>query len=425
MVTALSRRLWAAAFVLLRVALLFSTPPQVFDDSAGYAWDGRTTIRPYGISILFSLCQNPRAITIVQTLISIACWLWMMSLILRSMHATPRASAAVVGILGLASCTWPIAMWDRAVLSESLTFGLLALAVGAVLNLHTRKFDRRSMFTALAVLVAGALIREIALATFIFPLILGATLFAPSNRLKKFGTFACLGVALTWFSFIPANQRYLQDDITMTSFRNLVIIGCRILPDDDLRQRFDPTLVSPGGRICPALELGRYPAMRKYAHEFSFGRYLFVEASRPYEFLRYSAPSLDNRSLIELRWYGLASDPAILAPASAVLWSWSASVHVILTGALFALTALLARHRGQQGVLGPLLGLSGSCLAFGAAVLARLGGSLEAGRHAAPFLVASRIGLCVCMLMVLPAVAAMVRHWPIWAGMSRARSLET
>jgi hypothetical protein len=416
----------ALAMILIRLALATRTAPLVFDDSAGYRWNGFTTIRPYGISALFSLCGQPEVIVVVQTLLSTACWLWLFASLHRMLafHQIVTKDGwiahLVVGAVMLVSLTSPIIMWDNTVLSESLTLGLMAATIAAALDLRVRRWDLRSQLVFLGVLVAGAMVREIALVTFMLPIAAASVLFHNPHRIRRIISLAAVGGFLSWVSFIPASQPYFQPGLTMTSFRNIVIIDCRVMQDPFLKRQLEnfgmPRRPAPApSKIC------HHPSdaeMTQYAERFPFGRYVLVEASRPTNFVRYIKAGIDRSTFTQLSAYGAPPDAPPLGIASWLLWSWSAEFHVAITAVIG--TALLLRWwKGRRLDNRMSLGLAFTSLAVSAlgavcSFVAVLGSSvLEAGRHSAPFLIASRISLLVAGLLAVN----------LWAQRSTKRPL--
>ncbi len=390
-------------FLLIRFAFAMRIAPRVFDDSAGYRWNGFTTIRPYGIAALFSWCGSPQVIVVVQTLLSTACWLWLFASLHRTLAKHGAIAHTVVASVAVVSLTAPIAMWDGAILSESLTLGLMAATVAAALDLHVRRWDRRSQLVFVFILVAGALVREIALVTFMLPIAAALVLTHRPHRIRRAVGLTVFGGLLSWASFIPAGQTYFQPGMTMTSFRNNVIIGCRILPDPFLKRRLEHL----GMPFRPAVTrkqscLDRSDVeMNRYALAFPFGKYVLVEASRPATLVRYVKTGIDQSAINQLRAYGPLEDVPPLNVVSTVIWDWSAELQTALS-AIVAGSLLVAswqsrrRSHTQSAALVAFTSLAISTLGVGGAFLAVVGSSsLEAGRHAAPFLIVSRLGLLV------------------------------
>jgi hypothetical protein len=412
--------LLALVMIAIRLLLASQHAPLVLDDSAGYAWNGSHTIRPYGISALFSLCGRPEVIVVVQTLVSTGCWLWLLFSLRRALSTFGHVSATVVGIVALLSLSWPVVMWDRTILSESLTLGLMAATVAAGLDLRAKAWDRRTQLVFLFLLVAGALVREITLVTFMLPI---AAMLVLSHRQRFRGLvgLAVMGGTLSSISFIPASQPYFQPNLTMTSFRNLVIINCRVLPDPYLKARLERIGMPKGSdKASQTCGTASDDAMTRFATDFPFGQYVVAEATRPATFVRYVAPGIDRSTLNQLGAYGSFREPAPLVLISLAVWHWSSAIHTVFT-ALIGICAIVFWRKGSHpaddlpianALPAVFISLALSLLGCAGAALAVLGSSrLESGRHAAPFLIASRMSLVVAAVLMASVANVRRRTW--------------
>lgn len=141
-----------AAFVLalivgalVRLWLVVGKLPSWWQDSTDYAATARAGLlssdlwlgsRPPIMPLLLGLSggEPGRTFVLVQVALAAACWAWLAAELAASMASTRWGSIAAVAIVGF-SLTEPIAMWDRQVLTESLTLAFLAAACAGVLRL--------------------------------------------------------------------------------------------------------------------------------------------------------------------------------------------------------------------------------------------------------------------------------------------------
>ena len=128
----------------VRLWLVVGKAPSWWQDSADYATTARAGLlssdlwlgsRPPVMPLLLGLSggEPGRTFVIVQVVIAAVCWAWLAAEVAVSMASTRRGAAAAVAIVGF-SLTEPIAMWDRQVLTESLTLAFLAATSAGVLR---------------------------------------------------------------------------------------------------------------------------------------------------------------------------------------------------------------------------------------------------------------------------------------------------
>ena len=127
----------------VRFWLVVGKPPSWWQDSADYAVSAQAGLlssdlwlgsRPPVMPLLLGLSggEPGRSFVIVQVVIAAACWAWLATELAVSMASTRWGSVAAVVIVGF-SLTEPVAMWDRQVLTESLTLAFLAATCAGVL----------------------------------------------------------------------------------------------------------------------------------------------------------------------------------------------------------------------------------------------------------------------------------------------------
>jgi hypothetical protein len=123
----------------------------VWQDSAGYQtsafWGG---IRPPVAPALWFLTGSPRAYVVTQTIIAVLAWCFLGWTVALAVGRGWRCVLAGAVVLAFAS-TMPVVLWDRSVLSESLSFSALAMVFATAIWV-----GRRVTWPRVAALVVAA-----------------------------------------------------------------------------------------------------------------------------------------------------------------------------------------------------------------------------------------------------------------------------
>ena len=126
--------LWAV-FASLKLWLALSNPPIIFADSKAYEAVARFPIlsrgfvtgqRPMLLPMMWKVTGSPTSFVVLQTLLSALCWgLLALAVAMRIQNKWGGVLAGVV-ILAFAMSP-PIEIWDKAVLTETMALGFIAL----------------------------------------------------------------------------------------------------------------------------------------------------------------------------------------------------------------------------------------------------------------------------------------------------------
>jgi len=151
--------LLAAAFAGYRLWQALTGMPLVWQDSSGYQhsslWSG---VRPPVAPLLWRITGTPTSYIVVQTLIAIVAWCFLAWA--AAMVARPGWSRLVTGAAVLAfACTMPVVIWDRSVLSESLSFSALAVVFATAIRV-TQRVTWGRVVALVAAAVGLALVRD-------------------------------------------------------------------------------------------------------------------------------------------------------------------------------------------------------------------------------------------------------------------------
>ena len=147
----LALALVCAAYVLLRVLGIHHADVLATPDTEGWMTLG-WTVRPPVVPLLWKVCgDRPEAIAWLQFAISVSSW----TILAVSVAATVRAAAprwlALLVFLAL-SLNPDVALWDKVLMSESLSLSFLALVASAWLGVsHRWTIPRATGFTILCV----------------------------------------------------------------------------------------------------------------------------------------------------------------------------------------------------------------------------------------------------------------------------------
>jgi hypothetical protein len=456
------RRGLAGLYIAVKVLALLANTPASFGDSGDYRWKWAATVRPYGLSLFFSVLKNDSARVVVQTIISSLLWCWLFTELSKWLVGQTRARYLVIGTAVTLSLSRPILMWDRVVLSESLALGLLAAASAAALGV-LRVNDNRSRLRFAGVLLAISFVRETVLLSWGLPLAVLVTLstfksakttlrswlLPPSGHLG-FRRFERLSVVftgliflfgLTALAFNPTTAKYGPNGATIANYRTMNLIGVRILPDPYLRDKMrkagmpdaDPSLAGAFS-FSNDWNLYKSPGMLNFANDFPNAAYIVAEMSRPWPFYTYLLPALDAVTTKSLDQYGTGGYEFVPRAVTSILWGWSGTLHlVILLTCLFTYVrarSLLAPHltrrpadQCQPPATDPadpgrfdrflfenrqLIGglLMGATLGSIGALAGRVFDTMEQARHALPFHLLARFSLLLLCALALSAATS-------------------
>ncbi|MFH1418669.1 MAG: hypothetical protein ABII12_10350 [Planctomycetota bacterium] len=194
--------------------------PRVWSDSPSYVrWpaadppiEGLRVIgpRPPVYPLLLKLTGDGAALCYVQTVLSVACWCffgW-------AIFGTPGV------VFGAVLANFPVVwLWNHTLLSESLSFSLLAASFGAI-GLLAKKSTRRRLILASCVLAAFAFTRDSNI--FLLPVLVLPCLLV---RLKASWPLACVALVVFATGFISARLS------NRWQWGHANAITARILPD--------------------------------------------------------------------------------------------------------------------------------------------------------------------------------------------------
>jgi hypothetical protein len=188
----------AALFAWYRLAQGLRGFALVWQDSAGYQtsafWAG---IRPPVAPALWFLTGSPRAYVVTQTIIAVVAWCFLAWTVAMAAGRGWRGVLAGAVVLAFAS-TMPVVLWDRSVLSESLSFSALATVFATAIWVGRRVTWPRvaGLVVAAAVL---ALVRD-SLIWMVLGLGLGVLVYSVVHRLVL--KVVVLGAALVVVSAV-------------------------------------------------------------------------------------------------------------------------------------------------------------------------------------------------------------------------------
>lgn len=241
-----------AAYVVLRFQAFASVEPRRFRDTQGYMLAAERSLvrpemwlgfRPFLVPLLYKvLGVDPRKAIVAQWGISVTAWAVLAMVTAREVRSPLLKPFVLASLLAFGSAG-PIALWDGALLSESLALSLTALLVACGLRLGARWTFRGAL---LAAATGGALVfTRYVYAYLLFVLagiLAGGSLLARRHRTRWLIVAGMLAVVALAGGFLgQAGARWF--------FSSLNVLAQRLLPHDEARAYF----VAHGMPVSPAL----------------------------------------------------------------------------------------------------------------------------------------------------------------------------
>jgi hypothetical protein len=400
-----------------------------YEDSLAYAEQARHSLtsaflwsgyKPPLTGLLLKMVGGSSfAYTVLQLVLAIACWSFLAAVVactLRNTRTWLRVAAAA-GILGL-SLSRAVALWDRAVLSESVAFSLTAFVLGCGLLLASRFTWRRAAGFLLALAAWVAVRDSNATVTAILSMVLiGGVVVRRLDRRAlaiAVGGLAIVGLSL-WSS--STGTRWF--------FPTAQVVRVRILATDEghrwLARRHPPQLEAAdaarrAGHVVEAQP--GFEAWDRWIRSDGQKTVLLWLVEHPREIL---APLLRPGAVISnvgTAYYTPRGYMPVLGRFDPLAWMPGATGPGLLT--LVAVTGL-ALYRPKQRVL-LWVALICAVLALPHAWIAWLLNPMEAARHALVAELQYRLALFLALPVVLSAMLDRMaelraeRPEPIYSG---------
>jgi hypothetical protein len=229
-------------------------PIKLFPDSASYTTWGYG--RPPVPFLFYSLVGTGAAAPLVQTALSLLCWLslgWV---------ALGLPGAVTAGVLAGAL---PVVLWNKTVLSESLALSLGAAFLAASLALGRRWTTGRAvLWVACLLLYTGVRVENF----FLVSPILAALSLWHWRHWKVIGAAGAAALALFVAFGVVIDKQNRNWQIRVTN-----VVLTRILPDPRLRAEFlarglpqEPALLAAAGRMLAAYDPSFVAATPRFQH---------------------------------------------------------------------------------------------------------------------------------------------------------------
>ena len=413
----------------LRVDILSKVEVKQFPDTASYTkkaswplWGGDGRLGPFGalknwwldgrsptVPFFYKLAGNTsHSIAVFQVCFSILCWGLLALLVARAVQFAWLKPFAFLIVL-MFSLSAHIIMWDGIILSDSISFSLMALVIANFFWLleswHWRK--------AVLVLVVGLLWAFSRDTNAWLILMLGCSLIIVA-ALRWSRHYLLIGAAFVMiFGANEISQNYSQRWVM--PFIN--VVGRRILPNPEWTAYFaglgmpvTPALMRLSGQLAWHQDRAFYkdPALQDFRDwvssrgKSSYTRFLL---SHPAMTLQEPLRNIGALIVPKLDYYGADDAPPILGGAVAeaiyfekwpMLWGWA-------SGIIFGCASVIAARTRQPRWLMPLLMVA---LAYPHAALAWHGDANDVGRHALQAGVHFQLGLWILLLFAADMVFA-------------------
>jgi hypothetical protein len=397
----------ATGFVVLRVAILANVAVADFPDTRTY-YDlnflGEAT-RLWAVPLLWKLSPDD---TIAQVLLGAAAWVTLAAATLTSIRnqLIGVLGFSLVLILGLCAAATE---WDRALLSESLTFSAMLFVISALLLLAER-YSRRRVAFLLVALTAWLFARHADAWLFVLIAPLAIVALLATRRRELILVIAVPLTVLTgWAAFA------IHQENTIWKYNAMGVIQLRILQDPGQTEFFHDRGMPYNAQIQAIADkpfrwktpLWKNEAMRSWIDSDFRATYAEYLATHPGSTVKgpatYAASDMPQRA-------GYTGPREVVAgPARAALWSTGAGLLLLTTLAVtLALVALRARV-ASRALWVPLVGIAISGVW---AVLTWNQAATELDRLFAPISLLVHVSVLLALLFVTDAFSRARRSAP-------------
>ena len=347
---------------------------------------------------------NIAGLMMVQWLISVACWIALSRAVFSRLQGRVLSLTGAFLVL-LLGCELAVVIWDRNVLTESLTISVLVLLCTLLVQRwHLANPKKFVGFILVLIVFLNLRVVNFYLLAMIF-----AWIAVPMYRANERIRLAVLG-AFVGLTFMTNNYILFESDRSITPIRS--VVSTRIMSPgfEDIRGWFE----EQGMPRVPEEVIGQfwygpyadYPELNKWIHSDASRLYQKYLITHPWYF--FTKPlqrhNHDNESLLNVFTPNLDWQTPKKHGGLALFFNDAIILLLIPAGAL----VLLRRRRDlppsqDQWLmsLGIFLTVSGVLLAY----INWHADLVEVNRHVAPFMLQVRVGLLLMVLGVLPARA--------------------
>lgn len=342
---------WFFAYGLIRLALAGYSRPRMFPTSGQLLWHGSKTTAPYGVAAIYSLTGSGTTTIVVQTVIAVFAWTWLMHEVLHSFSRKNRIGVIFGVVIAAVSLSAPVVVWDRTLLPESLRLSALVMVAAAWMMLQRRRGDRGARNAALCVLVVSAITSGLLFFLVALPIAVASWRRRLDVRARALAMIAV--VVLSILSVRPSSVAFGPLQTSGFANRAMNIVGERILPDVGLRRRLEndglPKNLDPSFyRARPASGddwmLFRNAELRSFAESFPIRAYVGALLDRPSLAIETAFQATDGRLITDSPDIGADGDELIPQMVANVFWGWNASVHFALLVLAFASLSQLRKN---------------------------------------------------------------------------------
>jgi hypothetical protein len=186
--------------------------------------------RPFVLPLLYQITGSRQGWAVAQWIIATGAWAFLALVIASGLAHRRVRIAAFFTILAVALAT-PVAVWDRVLLTESLTVSLAAVALAAIALVMRRASPAKFAWLAV-LLVVWAFVRDANAPVAALVLVPLAVVLLVQRRRALAGAFLAAAVVLLVVSQISINagQRW--------EWSMMNVIGVRVLPSPPVRDYF-------------------------------------------------------------------------------------------------------------------------------------------------------------------------------------------
>lgn len=238
--------------------------PDRLTDTASYEQVARLAVwnwrfyageRGFTIPLFFKIFQTSESRAVAQLVFSIIAWLVLAAVVARCIDARwlrPVAFAVVLAV----SLTTEVVLWDALLLSESVTFSLMALLIAAWILLVR---SPRKLWVGVVLLLAllWAFARDTnAYVVVVVAVLVALTLSRPEHRpLKLVLALGCCAIFLLDYGSAQAGKRWFRPMVDVIAHR---VLTTPALERDFVAHGFDPSSNWPVGAFVRNSSQGIY-----------------------------------------------------------------------------------------------------------------------------------------------------------------------
>lgn len=359
--------------------------------------------RPFVLPLLYELVGSQTAWAWAQWLIATGAWIVLSVVVASGISSRPLRFVALTAMLAL-SLAQPVTVWDRVLLSESLTVSLGVLLL-AILVLTLRRSTPARVAWAAFTLFLLAFVRDAnaPVGALLFLLLAAALLI--SRRRALAGAFVLIAITVLVVSQVSANAGKRWE------FSMFNVIGTRVLPSPEVRDYFvdhgmpyDESVRRMSGYYASTKDYALYNNRPLLIWMRAEGRSVYLSFLLTHPGYLVYWPASDRELLAPTAWseFSTASISVLPEPVEAAVYPSSPGRAVFLVVVVLGLAAAFFRLRSREWLVPAAVLLSTPPhLMF-----VWHADAMEVGRHSVFASIFLRVGALWLLILVIDAAVS-------------------